>query len=159
MRLSTALGLAASLALTSAAASSAEPARFQRISPEQVNWQEMADAPGVQDAVLAGDPSKPGLYVIRVRFPPHVMDRPHFHAHDRYVTVIKGTWYTGTGNAFDPAKAVPIKAGGYMFHPGGAAHWDGSNSDEDVIVQIVGLGPEDTTEVDPSQPFWVKLAH
>ena len=67
------------------------------------------------------------------------------------------TWYTGTGGTFDPNKAVPLKAGSYMLHPGGALHWDGSNSDTEVIVQVVGIGPADTVQADPSQPFWVQL--
>jgi hypothetical protein len=44
-----------------------------------------------------------------------------------------------------------------MLHPAHALHWDGSNSDEEVIVQIIGLGPADTVQNDPSQPFWVQL--
>jgi hypothetical protein len=52
---------------------------------------------------------------------------------------------------------VPLKAGSYMLHPARALHWDGSNSDEEVIVQVVGIGPTDTVQADPSQPFWVQL--
>ena len=85
------------------------------------------------------------------------MDRPHWHPNDRHVIVISGTWFTGTGATFDPNKAVPLKAGSYMLHPARALHWDGSNSDEPVIVQIVGIGPAETTQADPSQPFWVQL--
>jgi len=33
------------------------------------------------------------------------------------VTVIKGTWYAGTGDTFDVNKAVPLRAGSYMYHP------------------------------------------
>jgi quercetin dioxygenase-like cupin family protein len=132
-------------------------AGFVRLTPDQIHWQDVPDGYGAQQATLAGDPSGTGLYVLRVRFPPHVMDRPHRHPHDRHVTVLKGTWYTGTGASFEPAKAVPLKAGSYMLHPGGALHWDGSNSDEEVIVQIVGIGPADTVQADPSQPFFVKL--
>src|SRR3569832_2015456 len=138
-------------------AHAADDPGFVRLAPVQVQWRDMSDTPGAKAAVLAGDPSKPGIYVIRVRFPPHVMDRPHIHSHARYVTVLKGTWYAGTGTEFDPAKAVPMQAGSYMFHPAGGAHWDGSNSDEEVIVQITGEGPENTRPVDPGQPFWVKL--
>jgi quercetin dioxygenase-like cupin family protein len=132
-------------------------AKFVRLTPDEIHWQDLPDAHGAQLATLAGDPSGNGLYVQRVRFPPHVMDHPHWHPHDRHVTVIKGTWYTGTGGTFDPKKAVPLKAGSYMLHPGGALHWDGSNSDEEVIVQVVGIGPADTVQADPSQPFWVQL--
>jgi len=138
-------------------ASPVDRAAFVRLAPEDIHWQDVPDAHGAQIATIAGDPSGPGLYVQRVRFPPHVMDRPHWHPGDRYVTVIRGTWYTGTGAVFDPARSVPLGPGSYMFHPARALHWDGSNSGEEVIVQVVGLGPVETTPADPSKPFWVKL--
>jgi quercetin dioxygenase-like cupin family protein len=153
-----ALSLAGGIVLGVAAdADTAGEAAFVRLTPEQIHWQDMPDAYGGQIATIAGDPKEHGLYVQRVRFPPHVMDRPHWHPRDRYVTVIKGTWYTGTGPRFDPAQALPLKPGSYMFHPAKALHWDGSNSDEEVIVQVVGVGPVETTPADPARPFWVKL--
>jgi hypothetical protein len=132
-------------------------ADFVRLTPEQVRWQAIPEGYGAQIATIAGDPAGHGLYVQRVRFPPYVMDRPHWHPNDRYVTVLKGTWYTGTGATFDPQHAVPLKPGSYMFHPGKGLHWDGSRSAEEVIVQVVGIGPADTVPADPSQPFWVNL--
>ncbi|HLJ39498.1 MAG TPA: cupin domain-containing protein [Steroidobacteraceae bacterium] len=146
------------LAVAADRSSHSEPG-FVRLTPEEIRWQDIPDGHGAQIATIAGDPSKPGLYVQRVRFPPHVMDRPHWHPGDRYVTVVKGTWFTGTGATFDPAKTVPLKAGSYMFHPARALHWDGSNSDEEVIVQVVGLGPLETTQGEPGKPFWVHLDH
>jgi quercetin dioxygenase-like cupin family protein len=134
-------------------------ADFVRLTPEQIHWQDLPDAPGAQVALIAGDPSGHGLYIQRVRFPPHVMDRPHWHPNDRHITVISGTWYTGTGPEFDPSRAIPLRPGSYMLHPAKALHWDGSNSDEEVIVQVFGIGPADTTPADPKQPFWVKLPH
>jgi quercetin dioxygenase-like cupin family protein len=131
---------------------------FVRLRPEQLHWQALPDSYGVQMATISGDPAAHGMYVQRVRFPPHVMDRPHWHPNDRYVTVLKGTWYTGTGATFDPARAVPLPPGSFMFHPAKALHWDGSNSDEEVIVQISGMGPADTTPADPAKPFWVHLS-
>ena len=64
------------------------------------------------------------------------------------MTVLKGIWYTGTGPTFDPQRAVPMKPGSYMLHPAKALHWDGSDSDEEVIVQVFGSGPADTTPAD-----------
>jgi quercetin dioxygenase-like cupin family protein len=130
---------------------------FVRLTPEQVDWRPVPGSPGVQMATIAGDPAGHGVYVQRVKFPPHVMDRPHWHPGDRYVTVLKGTWYAGTAGTFDPKHAVPLKPGSFMFHPAKALHWDGSNSDEEVIVQIFGLGPVDTVAADPSRPFWVQV--
>jgi hypothetical protein len=128
-----------------------------RLTPAEVRWQDIPGAFGAQMATIAGDPSSHGLYVQRVRFPPHVMDRPHWHPNDRHVTVIKGTWFTGTGATFDPAQAVPLKPGSYMLHPAKALHWDGSGSDEEVIVQVFGIGPADTVPADPKEPLWVQL--
>jgi quercetin dioxygenase-like cupin family protein len=160
----TRVALALTACLTCAVVAGAAPgekaaggADFVRLTPDQIQWRDLPDGHGAQLATIAGDPSGNGLYVQRVRFPPHVMDQPHRHPHDRHVTVISGTWFTGTGSTFDPGKAVPLRAGSYMLHPGGAWHWDGSNSDEEVIVQVVGIGPADTVQADPRQPFWVQL--
>lgn len=130
---------------------------FIRVSPTELHWISLPGTPGFQTAIVLGDPSKPGLYVIRGRFPPHVMDTPHFHDGDRYITVIQGTWYTGTGPKFDPAVAIPLGAGSVMKHPAGGVHWDGSNNDEPVIVQITGMGPVKTLQSDPKAPEWVVL--
>jgi quercetin dioxygenase-like cupin family protein len=141
----------------SADSTAANGPAFVRITPEEVRWQDVPGSPGVQMATIAGDPSGHGLYVQRVRFPPHVMDRPHWHPNDRHVTVLKGTWFTGTGETFAPEHAVPLKPGSYMLHPAKALHWDGSNGDEEVIVQVFGIGPADTVQADPTQPFWVRV--
>jgi len=138
------------------AGSAADRPDFVRITPADVHWQDIPGGHGAQQAVLLGDPDKPGIYVIRAKFPPHVMDRPHSHPNARYVTVLEGTWYTGTGDTFDPARAVPLPPGSIMMHPARAVHWDGSAGDETVIVQIIGNGPGDTTPVDASKPFWIE---
>lgn len=138
-------------------AGSARAPEFAIVKPDQINWRAVPNSPGVMAAVIDGDPSQPGMYVIRVRFPPHVMDRPHRHSQDRYVTVLEGRWAAGTGERFDPGSASPMPVGSYMYHPAGGVHWDGSNSDEPAIVQIIGMGPVTSQDVDPTVPSWVKL--
>src|SRR5215831_13460791 len=66
---------------------------------------------------IVGDETKPGLYVYRNTFAAGQMSRPHYHTGDRLVTVIKGTWWTGEGDVFQPEKTVPIRQGGVMLHP------------------------------------------
>jgi hypothetical protein len=119
-----------------------DPAHL-RLQPEAA---EAAFGKDVQVSVF-GDPAKPGLYAIRRRFKPGEMSRPHFHDKDRLVTVIKGTWYTGEGDVFEPAKTAPVKTGGFMLHPAGFHHYDGAR-DEEVIVQIIGMGPVQTTNTE-----------
>ena len=106
---------------------------------------------GVNQVVITGDPSKPGIYVLRVRFGPDRMSRPHFHDQDRFITVVKGTWWVSLGpgsEVFDPDKTVPVKEGSFVKHPAGGHHYDGAK-DEAVIVQIMGMGPVKTTRINP----------
>ena len=119
-----------------------DPAHL-RLQPEAA---EAAFGTAVQVSVF-GDPAKPGLYAIRRRFKPGEMSRPHYHSQDRLVTVIKGTWFTGEGDIYDPAKTTPIKTGGFMLHPAGMHHFDGAR-DEEVIVQIIGVGPVQTVDTE-----------
>jgi quercetin dioxygenase-like cupin family protein len=139
------LFLACAMTLTLAADG---PADFIRLTPEQMPFKNTS---GFEQAILFGDPMKPGLYVVRVRFPPGIHSNPHYHSQDRHVTVIKGVWYMGTGNKADIAAAVPLKAGSYAFHPAHGVHWDGAGAEE-TIVQIIGMGPVETVQVDPAQP-------
>ena len=152
------LSLTCLVAIGALASESVPDHPFVRVRPADVHWQELPGGHGVQTATLEGDPDKPGLYVIRVRFPPHVMDRPHWHPNARYVTVLEGTWYTGTGPSFDVAHAVPLPPGSLMVHPARGVHWDGSASNESVVVQIIGAGPGTTVQLDPKQPFWVEVS-
>ena len=122
---------------------------FVRIKPDNIKWVNVPAMQGLQMALMEGDPAKPGLYVLRVKFAPGVMTRPHIHSHDRFVTVISGTWYTGTGEKFEPDKTEGLGPGGYMKHPAKAAHYDGAKKDE-VIVQITGMGPVTTEYLNPA---------
>jgi quercetin dioxygenase-like cupin family protein len=147
-------GLAATLLLTVplAADQAIKPDAlgFVVVQPEDVKF----DSNSAQSqVVVAGDPNKPGIYVLRIRFAPGNMSRPHFHDQDRYVTVIKGTWWVALGpeaDVFDPSKTKPMKAGSFVRHPAGAHHYDGAK-DEEVIVQIIGMGPVKTTQIGGGQ--------
>ena len=81
------------------------------------------------------------------RFKPGTFSRPHFHPNDRFITVIKGTWYVGTGNIWDKDATIPVKAGGAVTHFGKEVHYDGAK-DEEVIVLITGEGPGTNTPVE-----------
>lgn len=72
------------------------------------------------------------------------MSRPHFHPDERYALVLKGTWYTGEGDAFEPGKTVGLKPDDDMRHPKGGHHYDGA-LDEEVLVAISGYGPTGAT--------------
>ena len=107
-------------------------------APEDLKWS--GTSKSFQQAVLYGDPTKPGLYVVMAKWPPGTGSRPHYHPNDRYVTVISGTWWVGTGTDYDMAKTAPMKAGSFIRHAAGGIHFDGAK-DQEVVLQIVGMGP------------------
>lgn len=121
---------------------------FVRLLPGTEEWVDYPGIEGIKIMVLEGDLRKPGPYVIRVKFSPGTMSMPHSHPEDRLCTVIKGTWWSGTGPDFRPDATEPLPAGSYMKHPAGEAHFDGAK-DEEVIVQIAGIGPSGTAFIRP----------
>ena len=137
------LGAAAVCALAASVPSgfAAEDAKgFVTVLPSQIVWQKNPAGSGPDLAVVYGDPTKEGFYIIRARFAPGVMSRPHYHPGDRHVTVLSGTWWAGTSAEFDPNKTVPLAPGTYMKHPAGEVHFDGAK-DVEAIVEIKGMGP------------------
>src|SRR5258708_6956526 len=68
---------------------------FVRITPDKMEWKSPLGIGSTPVAFLEGDPAKPGIYVLRVNFPPNVFSRPHRHREDRHIVVLKGTWYMG----------------------------------------------------------------
>lgn len=81
----------------SAAAADPDPATMAIVRDADLRWVDSPAIKGLSQAVVYGDPSKPGMYVVRVKFAPGVMSPPHTHPEERYVMVVKGTWWTGAG--------------------------------------------------------------
>jgi quercetin dioxygenase-like cupin family protein len=133
------------VALGSLTAADLNPAAIKIELPAQLKW--TTSASGAHQAVLFGDPDKPGMYIILVKWDPGKMSHPHTHPHDRLVTVISGTWWVGTGTKFDPPSTKPVPPGSFVTHFAKQAHYDGAK-DGEVILQIVGEGPETSTNVE-----------
>ena len=124
--------------LASIQASDLNPAAISIKLPKEIPW--VASPSGSVQAILFGDPAKPGLYGVLTKWTPHHMSRPHYHPNDRFVTVISGTWWVGTGSKYDPESTVPIPAGSFVTHTGKQIHYDGAK-DGEVVLEIVGMGP------------------
>ena len=137
---------AAAVAMTAIASSAAElnPAAVAYTLPGKIDWKSPPTNAGVRQAIMVGDPSKPGLYVVLTKWLPGNMSHPHFHPNDRFITVIKGTWWVGTGTKFDPDSTVPMPAGTFVTHFGKQVHYDGAK-DEEAVLLIVGEGPATAT--------------
>ena len=140
----------AGLSLGTATAVELNPAAITIKVPEDIKWRDPTGAAPVNQAILHGDPTKPGLYVVMNRFKPGAFSKPHFHPNDRFITVVKGTWWVGTGNKWDKDATVPVKTGGFVTHFAKQVHYDGAK-DEEAWLIIVGEGPATLTRVEEAK--------
>src|SRR5687767_7313087 len=90
----TSLVSAAFLALSFSVSATAQHAT---VAPDAVKWGPgpAAYAPGAQMAVISGDPSKEGFYVVRLKLPAGFKIAPHVHPNEENVTVLSGSFNIG----------------------------------------------------------------
>src|SRR5437588_346796 len=70
--------------------------------PDQLEWSVPPSGLGTSTAVLYGDPTKPGLYVSRVKIPAGFQLMPHTHPDEwRTAVVLSGTLFFGLGTRWD----------------------------------------------------------
>jgi quercetin dioxygenase-like cupin family protein len=119
------------------------------VQSDALKWSTPAAyAPGAQLAVIKGDPSKEGMYVVRLKVPAGFKIAPHTHPNDENVTVLSGSFNIGTGDKADPEKGVLVKAGGYSYVAKGMTHYAWFT--EETVLQLHGVGPQGVTYVNPA---------
>ena len=78
-----ALPIAFVATLTLASAAELNPAAVVYKLPDQIPWGPVNDR-GAQNAVVVGDPSKPGFYIVYTKWTKgNHFSHPHFHPNDR----------------------------------------------------------------------------
>jgi quercetin dioxygenase-like cupin family protein len=127
-----------------AALGALDPKAITITLPADIKW---TRSPASERAVLYGDPSKPGYYVELVKWLPHHNSRPHYHANDRYIQVLSGTWWVQTGAKYDPDGFQPVPAGSFVVHTGKQIHYDGAR-DEPALIMISGMGPDTSVQAE-----------
>jgi quercetin dioxygenase-like cupin family protein len=126
------------------------PTTFGSIHYDDIDWQPFAAFPkSVRLAVLVGDPTKSGPYVIRVRASAGAKLMPHKHSEDRIYTIISGVFYIGRGKTFDPALLTAYAPGSVIVLPGGTDHFHWAQSGE-YIAQVNAMGPLGLDYLDPA---------
>jgi len=118
-----------------------DQAVFQSILPEDIAWRPFpAFPPSARLAVIFGQPSEPGPYVIRVKVPSGVKLMPHRHPEDRIYTVISGVFYIGLGENFDAECMKAYPPGSVLVLPGNTWHFHWAKSGE-YVTQVSAIGP------------------
>jgi quercetin dioxygenase-like cupin family protein len=117
---------------------------------ESIEWKvgPAALPPGAKMAVLEGDPTKEGPFVVRFQFPDGYYVAPHTHPKTERVTVISGALYLATGEVLNRESAKKLPAGSFGYWPAGMKHagW----SEGETVLQLHGVGPWQINDVNPA---------
>ena len=119
------------------------------VRPQEIKWGPGPAVlpPGAEAAVLFGDPSEEGLFVLRLKLPAGYSVAPHTHPVDEVVTVISGTFYKGMGETYDKRKLERLPAGSFFALPPDTAHY--VFMEEETVIQISTEGPWGLTYINP----------
>ncbi|HEU0273734.1 MAG TPA: cupin domain-containing protein [Candidatus Udaeobacter sp.] len=127
-----------------------QPAEMHLYAPTGIEWKPGPQAlpPAARMAVLEGDPTQDGPFVVRFQFPAGYHVPPHTHPKRERVTVISGTLYLATGETLDRASAKALPAGSFGYWPAGMKHtaW----SDGETVIQLHGIGPWQINYLNPA---------
>ena len=119
------------------------------LTPSEMKWtQGNLAMPGMEQLNLVGDPTKPGPYTLRLKFPAGYKLAPHTHPDSREVTVLSGTWYTGYGDKIEAAKLKALPAGSFYTEPSNVSHF--VEVREPTMIQVSGMGPSGRKFVNPA---------
>lgn len=126
--------------------------------PGDVKW---APAPsslpgGAEMAVLYGDPTDEGEFVVRIRAPKGYRVPPHTHPKAELVTIISGAFSFGRGQSADHASVEKLPAGSFISMPAGVLHY--VFVDEDSVLQINAAGPWKIDYYDPKDDPRLNIA-
>jgi quercetin dioxygenase-like cupin family protein len=131
-------------------AAGAQDAGHRMLSPQEIKWAPAPPSipPGAEVAVLYGDPSKDGLFAMRLKMPKGYKIAPHTHPKPEVLTVISGTFRLGMGEKADQSKAKAFGPGSFIALSPGMAHFAGA--DDDTIVQLNSTGPWALNYINPA---------
>lgn len=105
---------------------------------------------GCDLAAVAGDPNADGApFVLRLRCADGTKIPAHWHPTDENVTVLKGIFLVGMGEAFDESKLQTMNVGNFVSMPKEMRHY--ATCKGETIVQVHGAGPFKVNWVNPSE--------
>jgi hypothetical protein len=153
--------LLAGIVLSAVAAANAQPAHTAhetKGAPADMGFYSISatvwkDGPaslpaGAKMAILEGDPSKDGPFVMRLMLPDGFKVQPHWHPKVERVTVLQGTFNLGMGEKFDKSATREMVAGTFGFWAAGMRHFAWAKGE--TILQLHGIGPWTINYVNPA---------
>lgn len=126
--------------------------------PNEIKWEPAPAAlpAGAETAVLYGDPTKEGQFVMRIKAPDGYRISPHTHPKPEVITIISGEISLGLGPAADRATTKTLPAGSFSVMPAGVVHY--VFADKEAVVQIDAIGPWGIDYIDPKDDPRLQIA-
>lgn len=113
--------------------------------PSKIKYKAPPKQPGPETVVLYGNPTKPGVFVMRAKFPAGYKITPRWRPDAwRTAVVLSGTFYYGVGERWDESKLKAYPPRTFFAHPSKHPHFAWAK-DGEVIVQFTAMGPTGTT--------------
>ncbi|MBV9928547.1 MAG: cupin domain-containing protein [Acidobacteria bacterium] len=124
--------------------------------PAEVKWEQGPASlqKGARMVVLEGDPSREGMFTMRLWLPDGFVVAPHWHTQVEHVTVISGVLNFGMGEKFDRGATRAMPAGSFGYWPVGMRHFAWTKGE--TVLQLHGRGPWTITYVNPADDPRVK---
>ena len=108
------------------------------VSFTDLKWTALPERPGMQFAVLSGDP-KTGAYTQMRKVPGGTDNGLHSHSNELKNVIISGVWFTGA----DAASAKDFGPGSIVVMPGNWVHVSGCRAGSDCVFYQEGKGKFD----------------
>ena len=95
--------------------------------------------PGALIAVVSGDPTRAGMFTLRVSMPDGYRIPPHSHPGDEHVQIHEGALQVGVGDQLDPKMTQTLAPGDSATAPGGVHHF--SIAKGRTVLSATFMGP------------------
>jgi quercetin dioxygenase-like cupin family protein len=120
--------------------------------PAEAQWRPSTMLPaGTQVAVLAGDPTKPGPFAVRIKFPANFSIPAHWHPADEHIIIVTGALTFGMGDKLDRSDPgnKTLSPGGFALLPALMHHFVFTGVQETTVVMYAD-GPLRINYINPA---------
>jgi quercetin dioxygenase-like cupin family protein len=147
------IGAAVMVVLVGGALATAETVKVTEpkvVAPDELTWGRPPPGlpPSIEAAVVDGDPTQPGNFVVRLRLRDGTQIRPHWHPTDENVTVLSGHFAIAMGDVWSARQLKELGPGGFVHLPASHRHFGQARGE--TVVQINSTGPFEIHYVHPS---------
>jgi len=113
-----------------------------QLKPGGMQWTDTASflPKGTKYCILYGDPKKPSPFAIRLKLPPKLVMKTHYHLNDEVVTLLEGSVSIGFGEKTPTSKTNTLTPGSFYVNAANVLHFL-LVGDDGATIQVNSIGP------------------